>query len=56
MDALTAALALTATLLLVRYKFNSVWLVLAGALVSIAYKLWRTDAGRWRVDHRPNRD
>jgi len=38
-DWLTVALALAATILLLRYKLNSVWLVLAGAAVGVL-KLW----------------
>jgi chromate transporter len=38
-DVPTAALALGAALLLVRYKVNSTWLVAAGAAFGIAYRL-----------------
>jgi chromate transporter len=38
-DALTAGLALLATLLLIRFKINSVWLVAGGALVGLGSRL-----------------
>jgi chromate transporter len=38
-DALTVALALLAAVLLVRYRVNSVWLVLGGGIAGIAYHL-----------------
>jgi chromate transporter len=37
-DWLTALLAVTAAVLLFRFKLNSVWLVLGGALVALAYR------------------
>jgi chromate transporter len=38
-DALTALLALTAAVLLIRFKVNSVWLVLSGAAIGYAWRL-----------------
>jgi chromate transporter len=38
-DWLTAALAVVAAVLLLRFKLNSTWLVLGGGLVSLAYHL-----------------
>jgi chromate transporter len=40
-DALTVLLAVVAAVLLLRFKVNSVWLVLGGALIGLAYRLWR---------------
>jgi chromate transporter len=38
-DAVTALLALVAAVLLLRWKVNSTWLVLGGALIGLAYRL-----------------
>ncbi len=38
-DAVTAALALVAVVLLIRFKTSSVWLILGGGAVGIAYRL-----------------
>jgi chromate transporter len=38
-DVPTAALALGAALLLVRYKVNSTWLIAGGAIAGLAYHL-----------------
>lgn len=38
-DWLTALLAVAAALLLIRYRINSVWLVLAGGLIGLTYQL-----------------
>lgn len=38
-DSVTAALALAAAVLLVRFRVNSAWLIAGGALVGIAYRL-----------------
>ena len=38
-DVLTAALALAAAVLLIRYKLNSAWLVLGGGLLGIVWKV-----------------
>ena len=38
-DWLTAALALVAALLLVRFKVNSTWLIAGGAIAGLAYHL-----------------
>jgi chromate transporter len=40
MDALTAALALVAAVLLLRFKLNPTWLVLGGGVVGILYRLF----------------
>lgn len=39
-DWLTALLALITAVLLFRYKLNSAWLVLGGALIALAYQFW----------------
>jgi len=38
-DPVTVAVALVALALLIRYKINSMWLVLAGALIGVGYRL-----------------
>jgi chromate transporter len=40
-DPLTAAMAIVAAFLLIRYRSNSAWLVLAGAIVGLAANQWR---------------
>jgi chromate transporter len=37
-DVVTVVLALVATVVLLRYRVNSAWLVVAGALFGIVYK------------------
>jgi len=38
-DALTAALALVAAVLLIHFKVSSVWLVLGGAIIGYTWRL-----------------
>ena len=38
-DAVTAALAVASAILLIRFKTSSVWLILGGGAVGIAYRL-----------------
>lgn len=41
-DVTTVAIALASAVLLIRYRLNSTWLVLGGAMVASQYISWRT--------------